>query len=149
MERNMDAKTDERAGKCPVIDPSALIAPTAVICGEVTIGTCTSVGFGAVLTAESGPIVVGRECVIMENAVIRGTRRHRVTIGDHVLIGPGASLSGCAIRECAFLATGLPDEMRDRVRSARRLEKDDILRWQKILYRRGWGAGMWPKRLRP
>jgi alkylation response protein AidB-like acyl-CoA dehydrogenase len=46
----------------------------------------------------------------------------------------------------AFLATGLPDEMRDRVRSARRLEKDDILRWQKILYRRGWGAGMWPKR---
>src|SRR5580658_1667662 len=46
----------------------------------------------------------------------------------------------------AFLATGLPDDMRDRVRSARRLEKDDILRWQKILYRRGWGAGMWPKR---
>jgi alkylation response protein AidB-like acyl-CoA dehydrogenase len=46
----------------------------------------------------------------------------------------------------AFLATELPVEMRDRVRSARRLEKDDILRWQKILYRRGWGAGMWPKR---
>ena len=46
----------------------------------------------------------------------------------------------------AFLATELPDEMRDRVRSARRLQKDDILRWQKLLYRRGWGAGMWPKR---
>jgi alkylation response protein AidB-like acyl-CoA dehydrogenase len=46
----------------------------------------------------------------------------------------------------AFLATELPEEMRDRVRSGRRLDKVDILRWQNILYRRGWGAGMWPKR---
>jgi carbonic anhydrase/acetyltransferase-like protein (isoleucine patch superfamily) len=42
----------------------------------------------------------------MENAVIRSTRRHPAAIGDHVLIGPGAYLSGCAIRDCAFLATG-------------------------------------------
>jgi carbonic anhydrase/acetyltransferase-like protein (isoleucine patch superfamily) len=42
----------------------------------------------------------------MENPVIRGTKRHPVVIGDHVLIGPGAYLSGCAIGECAFLATG-------------------------------------------
>ena len=96
----------EHLGKCPVIDPTARIAPTAVICGDVTVGQSTSVGFGAVLTAESGPIVVGRECVIMENAVIRGTKRHPATVGDHVLIGPGAYLSGCAIRDCAFLATG-------------------------------------------
>jgi alkylation response protein AidB-like acyl-CoA dehydrogenase len=46
----------------------------------------------------------------------------------------------------AFLAAELPQEMRDRVRSGRRLDKEDILRWQNILYRRGWGAGMWPKR---
>ena len=96
----------EHLGKRPVIDPTARIAPTAVICGDVTVGQSTSVGFGAVLTAESGPIVVGRECVIMENAVIRGTKRHPATVGDHVLIGPGAYLSGCAVRDCAFLATG-------------------------------------------
>jgi carbonic anhydrase/acetyltransferase-like protein (isoleucine patch superfamily) len=59
-----------------------------------------------VLTAESGPIVVGRQCVIMENAVIRGTKRHPVVIRDHVLVGPAAYLSGCTIGECAFLATG-------------------------------------------
>jgi hypothetical protein len=29
----------------------------------------------------------------MENAVIRGTRRHPVAIGDHVLIGPQAMFS--------------------------------------------------------
>jgi carbonic anhydrase/acetyltransferase-like protein (isoleucine patch superfamily) len=96
----------EHLGRPPAIDPAARIAPTAVICGDVRVGPDTSIGFGAVLTAESGPIVVGRRCVIMENAVIRGTKRHPVSVGDHVLIGPGAYLSGCAIRDCAFLATG-------------------------------------------
>jgi carbonic anhydrase/acetyltransferase-like protein (isoleucine patch superfamily) len=96
----------EHLGKRPVIDPTAQIAPTAVICGDVTVGPGTSVGFGAVLTAESGPIIVGRECVIMENAVIRGTRRHPATVGDHVLVGRGAYLSGCEVRDCVFLATG-------------------------------------------
>ena len=96
----------EHLGRRPAIDPTARIAPTAVICGDVRVGPDTSIGFGAVLTAESGPIVVGRQCVIMENAVIRGTKRHPAAIGDHVLIGPGVYLSGCTVRACAFLATG-------------------------------------------
>lgn len=96
----------EHEGKRPRIHPSARIAPTAVICGEVTIGAQTSVGFGAVLTAESGPVELGVSCIVMENAVIRGTRRHPVTIADHVLIGPHAMLSGCRVGACAFLATG-------------------------------------------
>lgn len=96
----------EHAGKRPTIDATCRIAPTAVLCGDVTVGPGTSIGFGAVLTAESGAIDVGRECVIMENAVIRGTGKHPVSIGDHVLVGPAAYLSGCTIRDCVFLATG-------------------------------------------
>ncbi len=96
----------EHQGKRPRIHPTARIAPTAVICGDVTIAAETSVGFGAVVTAESGPVTLGASCIIMENAVIRGTRRHPVTIGDHVLVGPHAMLSGCRVDECAFLATG-------------------------------------------
>jgi alkylation response protein AidB-like acyl-CoA dehydrogenase len=46
----------------------------------------------------------------------------------------------------AFLTAELPADIRDKVRLGRRLRKDDMLRWQKILYRRGWGAGMWPTR---
>lgn len=96
----------EHDGKRPRIDPSARIAPTAVVCGDVTVGAETSVGFGAVLTAESGPIEIGACCIVMENAVLRGTRRHPLTIGDHVLIGPRAYLTGCRVAENAFLATG-------------------------------------------
>ena len=45
-----------------------------------------------------------------------------------------------------FLQTELPREIRDKVRLGCRLRKDDLVRWQRILHRRGWGAGMWPKR---
>jgi carbonic anhydrase/acetyltransferase-like protein (isoleucine patch superfamily) len=44
----------DHKGKRPVIDPSARIAPNATICGEVSIGVNTSIGFGAVVSAESG-----------------------------------------------------------------------------------------------
>jgi carbonic anhydrase/acetyltransferase-like protein (isoleucine patch superfamily) len=50
MRRSLDMLI-EHLGKRPVIDPTARIAPTAVICGDVTVGQSTSVGFGAVLTA--------------------------------------------------------------------------------------------------
>ena len=96
----------EHLGKTPKVDPSARVAPNAVICGDVTIGANTSIGFGAVLTAETGPIQIGKNCVIMENTVLRGTKRHPLTIGDHVLIGPRAYLTGCTVEGCAFLATG-------------------------------------------
>ena len=96
----------EHDAKRPQVDPSARVAPNAVLCGDVRVGANCSIGFGAVLTAESGPIVLGTSCIVMENAVIRGLRRHDVEIGNNVLIGPRAYLTGCSIEENVFLATG-------------------------------------------
>lgn len=96
----------EHAGKSPRIHESAWVAPTATISGDVEIGSESRVLFGAVLTADGGPIRVGSRCVIMENAVLRGTGRFPLTIGDRVLIGPRAYLSGCTVDDEAFLATG-------------------------------------------
>ena len=45
-----------------------------------------------------------------------------------------------------FLEAELPADIRAKVRLGRRMHKDELVRWQKILYRRGWGAGMWPRR---
>jgi carbonic anhydrase/acetyltransferase-like protein (isoleucine patch superfamily) len=80
----------EHNGAVPNINPTARIAPAAVGCGEVTLGAHTSLGFGAVLNAESGPIDIGANCVIADTAVIRATRRQALGIGDNVLIGPRA-----------------------------------------------------------
>ncbi len=96
----------EHQGKRPQIHKTATIAPNAVICGDVIIGEDTHVAFGAVLTAEGGPVAIGAHCIIMENAVIRGSVRHPVQIGNQVLVGPRAYLTGCKVDDGAFLATG-------------------------------------------
>ena len=96
----------EHQGKRPRIDESAYVAPTAVVCGEVTIGPGSRVLFGAVVVAEGGPVEVGTSCIVMENAVVRGTARHPTRIGDHVLVGPHAHLTGCTVEASAFIATG-------------------------------------------
>ena len=96
----------EHRGKAPKIDESAYIAPTAVVCGDVTVGKDSRVLFGAVLVAEGGPVDIGASCIIMEQAVIRGTPRHPTRLGDYVLVGPHAHLTGCTVEDRVFLATG-------------------------------------------
>lgn len=92
--------------KRPDIHETAYVAPNALIRGDVTIGEGTSVLYGAVITDEGGPVTIGSQCVIMEQAVVRGTPKHPATIGDAVLVGPHAHLSGCTIRDEVFIATG-------------------------------------------
>jgi carbonic anhydrase/acetyltransferase-like protein (isoleucine patch superfamily) len=96
----------EHLGQAPRVHPSAYVAPTAVLCGKVIVGPGSRVLFGAVLTAEGGPVTLGSRCIVMENAVLRGSKRHPLTLGDHVLVGPRAYLSGCTVEDSAFLATG-------------------------------------------
>lgn len=93
--------------KQPRIHSSAYIAPNAVICGDVTIGKNSRVLFGAVVTAEGGPIEIGANCIVMENAVIRASKRHPTRLGDNILVGPGAYLTGCTVEDNVFLATGV------------------------------------------
>jgi carbonic anhydrase/acetyltransferase-like protein (isoleucine patch superfamily) len=92
-------------GGSPSVAPDAYIAPTAVLSGRVRVGTGSCVLHGAVLTDDGGPVDVGANCVIMEHAVVRGTPRHPVTIGDHVLAGPHCYLTGCTIGNEVFIAT--------------------------------------------
>lgn len=96
----------EHRGKRPQIHESAYVAPTATICGDVTVGENGRVLFGAVITGEGGSVEIGAECIVMENAVVCGTPKHPVRIGDHVLVGPRAYLTGCTVEDNAFLATG-------------------------------------------
>lgn len=96
----------EHRGKRPRIHETAYVAPTATVCGDVIIGAESRVLFGAVLVAEGGPVAIGRHCIVMEHAVLRGTGRHPLRLGDHVLVGPHAHLSGCSVDDSVFVATG-------------------------------------------
>lgn len=93
-------------GKRPRIDPSAYVAPNAVVCGDVAVGAGCRVMFGACVVAEGGSVELGENCIVMENAVVRSTGRHSTKIGSHCLIGPHAHLVGCQLEDCVFVATG-------------------------------------------
>ena len=90
----------------PQVDPGAWVAPTAVLSGDVRVGPGSCVLHGAVLNADGGAVRIGANCVIMENAVLRGTPRHPLTIGDHVLAGPNSYVTGATIGDEVFIATG-------------------------------------------
>ena len=55
----------EHLGHRPRIDGSAYVAPTATVCGAVTIGTDCRILFGGVLVAEGGPVEIGARSIVM------------------------------------------------------------------------------------
>lgn len=89
-------------GHEPDIEPTAYVAPTATLVGQVRIGPRARVMYGAVLDAEEDSIEVGECSVICENAVLRGA----VRLGDHAFVSPQTTLLGCEVGRCAYLATG-------------------------------------------
>jgi len=94
----------------PVVDESAFIAPTAVLAGRVVVGPRARVMFGAVVDAEGSRIEVDECAVVCENAVLRATAEgdadRPVLVRDHVFVGPHATLLGCTIERCSYIATG-------------------------------------------
>jgi gamma-carbonic anhydrase len=96
----------EHRGSRPSVDPTAYVAPTAVLCGDVRVGPEARVLFGAVLTAEDGLVEVGARSVIMENALLRGRAAHPMRLGADVLVGPHAHLNGTVVGDGCSLATG-------------------------------------------
>src|SRR3954454_3985787 len=96
----------EHRGATPQADPSAYVAPNAVLCSDVHVAPDARILFGAVVTAEDGSVTIGARCVVMENALVRARAKHPVTLGDDVLIGPHAHVNGAVIGDGSFIATG-------------------------------------------
>src|SRR5215468_3988318 len=96
-------------GKSPRIHPTAFIAPTASIIGDVTIEENASVWYNAVLRADFGPIVVRRGANVQDGAVVHVTPAggmevgagatvghlclvHAATLGEECLVGNGSTV---------------------------------------------------------
>lgn len=90
----------------PTIDPSAYVAPSATLVGDVRIAAGARILHGAVLTAEDGAVIIGADTVVMENALVRGRQGHPAKIGSAVMIGPHAHVNGSTVEDEVFIATG-------------------------------------------
>ena len=86
-------------GKSPTIHPTALIAPTAVLVGDVTVGAEASIWFGAVLRGDDpeNGIVVGARTSVQDNCVVHVGRWAPTVIGADVTVGHGAKFESCTI----------------------------------------------------
>ena len=85
--------------KRPRIHPSAFLAPTAVLIGDVTVGEDSSVWFGAVLRGDDPDhgIIVGPRASVQDNCVVHVGTWGPTVIGTDVTVGHGAKFESCTI----------------------------------------------------
>jgi gamma-carbonic anhydrase len=104
-------------GIAPTIDPSAFIAPNAIVSGDTVIGKNVGVWFGCVIRGDVAKIRIGDDTNIQDNTVIHVTRPHHAQnktsdeggptiIGKGVTIGHSAIIHACVIEDYAFIGMG-------------------------------------------
>ncbi len=86
-------------GKSPKIHPTAFIAPTAAIIGDVTIEEHASVWYNAVLRADFAPIVIKKGANVQDCAVIHTTPANAVAVGPGVTVGHLVMIHGATLGE--------------------------------------------------
>ena len=95
----------EYRGKRPKIDPSAFVAPNAVLIGDVEVGRESSIWFGAVLRGDNGPIRIGARTSIQDNAVVHVSEGGGTFVGDDVTVGHCAVMEDCRIDTHALIGS--------------------------------------------
>jgi carbonic anhydrase/acetyltransferase-like protein (isoleucine patch superfamily) len=93
-------------GKTPQIDPSCFVAPTAVLIGQVTMATNSSVWFHTVVRADINRIEIGLNSNIQDGCLLHVTNRHPLIIEDNVTVGHGVILHGCHVEPNCLIAMG-------------------------------------------
>lgn len=86
-------------GKTPVVDPSAFIAPTATLIGDVTVADHASVFFGAAVRADAATISIGAGSNLQDNVVVHADPGFPARIGARVSVGHAAVVHGCTIED--------------------------------------------------
>ena len=89
----------------PTISSTAYIHPEAVVIGNVTIGSESSVWACAVLRGDDGKISIGDRTNIQDGAVIHTTPIYETVVGNNCTIGHLAHLEGCTIEDGSLVGT--------------------------------------------
>jgi carbonic anhydrase/acetyltransferase-like protein (isoleucine patch superfamily) len=93
-------------GHEPDVSPTAWIAPTATLVGDVRVEAEASIWYGAVLRADFGPIIVRRGANIQDGSVLHGGADPVTTIGEGTTIGHLCVVHGAVIGREALIGNG-------------------------------------------
>ena len=83
--------------KTPQIDPSAYIAPGAVVIGDVVISARASIWFNAVIRGDVEPIVIGEGTNIQDGTVVHTDPGYPCNVVKNLTVGHNEILHGCRI----------------------------------------------------
>lgn len=90
----------------PTIADDAFVHPEAVVIGEVTIGSESTIWPGAVLRGDAGSITIGDRTSIQDGSVIHTTDWSPTQVGSDCVIGHIVHLEGCIIEDLALVGSG-------------------------------------------
>jgi carbonic anhydrase/acetyltransferase-like protein (isoleucine patch superfamily) len=117
----------ELGGRRPRVHPDAYIAPTAVLVGDVVVGSGASVWFGAVLRGDEATISVGEGANIQDNAVVHCAKDLPTIIEKDASVGHSALLEGCLVETGAVVGMGATMLQRSRLGAGSMLAAGAVL----------------------
>jgi carbonic anhydrase/acetyltransferase-like protein (isoleucine patch superfamily) len=82
-----------------LIAAGVLIAPGAVVLGDVTIGEQSSVWFNAVVRGDTEKIVIGRQTNVQDLCLLHADPGFPCTLGERVTLGHGAIVHGATVED--------------------------------------------------
>lgn len=90
----------------PEIHPTARLAETAAVIGEVILEENVTVWYGAVLRGDVGPIRIGRGSNIQDNCTVHCALDVPTVVGENVVVGHGAILHSCTVGDGCLIGMG-------------------------------------------
>ena len=94
-------------GIIPTISTSAFIEETAVVIGDVVIGSESSVWFNAVVRGDVHSIRIGHRTNVQDLCLLHVTHeKNPLTLGNDITVGHHAVLHGCTIKDRVLIGMG-------------------------------------------
>jgi carbonic anhydrase/acetyltransferase-like protein (isoleucine patch superfamily) len=93
-------------GVAPSVHPSAFIAPTATLVGEVIVEEGASVWYNAVLRADYSPIYIRPGANVQDCSVMHGPPESPAELGPRATIGHGCVVHGAVIGAGTIIGNG-------------------------------------------
>ncbi|HJS47254.1 MAG TPA: gamma carbonic anhydrase family protein [Gemmatimonadales bacterium] len=89
-----------------IVAPSAFVAPTAAVMGDVHLGEDSSVWYGAVLRGDMAPIRIGACTNLQDGVIVHVDEGVPCTVGSRVGVGHRALLHGCRVGDDCLVGMG-------------------------------------------
>ncbi len=93
-------------GAWPAIADNVFIAPGAVVIGNVTIGTESSVWFNTTVRGDIAPITIGERTSVQDGTVVHVNQDAPTEIGNDVTVGHLALIHGTTIADGVLIGMG-------------------------------------------